>query len=58
MEEYSAELPEAEDIAAPPDWMMKKIMHLSPEQQKMMPCFWVWKAAAAAPCRKWPTNLA
>lgn len=36
MEAHRPELPEAEDIAAPPDWMMKKIMHLSPEQQKMM----------------------
>lgn len=36
MEEHRTELPEAEDIAAPPDWMMKKIMRLSPEQQKMM----------------------
>src|SRR5699024_3494500 len=36
MEEHSPKLPEAESIATPPDWMMKKIMRLSPEQQKMM----------------------
>ena len=36
MEEHSLKLPEAEGIATPPDWMMKKIMRLSPEQQKMM----------------------